>query len=75
MARGGFGTGHAPLDDPVLACNVYDERSGAPLFSPCEIFEVGGCRVGVIGVACNIVDKTMPKSFSEGVFLPWVWRS
>ncbi len=64
----GFRDRARALDYPVLACNVYDERSGAPLFSPCEIFEVGGCRVGVIGVACNIVDKTMPESFSEGVF-------
>lgn len=64
----GFQERSRALDYPVLACNVYDERSGAPLFPPYRIFEVGGCRVGVIGVACNIVDKTMPARFSEGAF-------
>ncbi|RCN58636.1 bifunctional metallophosphatase/5'-nucleotidase [Acidiferrobacter thiooxydans] len=64
----GFQDRARALDYPVLACNVYDERSGASLFSPCEVFEVGNCRVGVIGVASNIVDKTMPASFSEGAF-------
>lgn len=56
------------LHYPVLACNVFDDRSGAPLFAPYDIFEVGGTRVGVIGAACNIVDKTMPPHFSQGAF-------
>ena len=29
--------------------------------------ERGGLRVAVIGIACPIVDKTMPPAFSEGV--------
>lgn len=64
----GFQERARELHYPVLACNVFDQRSGAPLFAPFQIFEVGATRVGVIGVACNIVDKTMPHGFSQGVF-------
>ncbi len=56
------------LSYPVLACNVYDERTGASLFPPYALFEVAGLRVAVIGIASNIVDKTMPPAFSAGAF-------
>jgi 2',3'-cyclic-nucleotide 2'-phosphodiesterase (5'-nucleotidase family) len=56
------------LSYPVLACNVYDQKSHALVFPAYMIREVGGLRVGVIGIASNIVDKTMPPSFSKGIY-------
>lgn len=55
------------LDYPLLASNVYDKESGAPVFEGRTVLEAGGLRVGVIGLASNIVDKTMPSHFSEGL--------
>lgn len=56
------------LSYPVLACNVYVQASKKLVFPPYTICEAGGLRVGVIGIAANIVDKTMPPSFSEGLY-------
>jgi sulfur-oxidizing protein SoxB len=55
------------LDYPVLAINCYDEATGALIFDPFAVREVGGLTVGIIGIAATIVDKTMPPSFSEGI--------
>jgi sulfur-oxidizing protein SoxB len=52
---------------PMLAINCYDKFTGKRVFPPFHIIERGGLRVGVIGIAATIVDKTMPKSFSEGL--------
>lgn len=30
--------------------------------------ELGGVKIGLIGIASNIVDKTMPPSYSEGIY-------
>lgn len=56
------------LDFPVLAANCYDEATDELVFEPYTITEAGGLRVGVIGIAATIVDKTMPASFSKGVY-------
>lgn len=58
----------AELAFPLLACNVYREESDALLFPPYTVTEVGGVRLGIVGIASNIVDKTMPPAFSEGVY-------
>ncbi|HEX5839826.1 MAG TPA: 5'-nucleotidase C-terminal domain-containing protein [Anaerolineales bacterium] len=55
------------LSYPVLACNVYDQASQRRVFPAYTVCEAGGLRVGVIGIAATIVDKTMPPSFSEGL--------
>lgn len=52
---------------PVLAINCFDQRTGELVFAPYRMVERGGLRVALIGIACNIVDKTMPPAFSEGV--------
>jgi len=52
---------------PLLAANVYDQSSGACVFESYRVFEAAGLRVGVVGLASNIVDKTMPPHFSEGL--------
>lgn len=55
------------LDYPVLASNVYRTNDGSRPFPPTMIREVGGLRVGVVGLASHIVDKTMPPHFSTGL--------
>jgi len=57
------------LDYPMLAVNVYQKNTVKRFFKPYEVIETAGLRVGVIGIASNIVDKTMPPHFSEGIFL------
>ncbi len=57
----------AELNYPILAANVFDDETGEPFFPPYAVKEIGGLRIGLIGLACNIVDKTMPASFSTGV--------
>jgi len=51
----------------MLAINVYDQATKERLFPPYSVKEIGGLRVGLVGIASNIVGKTMPPSFSEGV--------
>ena len=56
------------LKFPMLAINCYEKESNKLVFSPFCIIEIEGLRVGVIGIAATIVDKTMPKHFSEGIY-------
>ena len=56
------------LNYPMLAINVYDKESDKLVFDPYIIKEVDGVRVGIIGIAATIVDKVMPKHFSEGLY-------
>ncbi len=55
------------LNFPVLAINIFDKKTNKLIFPPCIVKEIGSLRVGLIGIASNIVDSTMPPSFSEGV--------
>lgn len=57
----------AQLPYPLLAINCYDKQTGQLVFPPYRIEEVGGLRVGIIGIAAYIVDKLMPASFSKGI--------
>lgn len=56
----------AQLAYPILAINCYRDEGGL-FFEPYRMVDKGGVRVAVIGIACNIVDKTMPPAFSEGL--------
>ena len=56
------------LSYPLLACNVYDKESHTLVFPAYKVYETGALRVGVIGIASTIVDKTMPPSFSKGLY-------
>ncbi|MBW6497551.1 MAG: 5'-nucleotidase C-terminal domain-containing protein [Bacteroidales bacterium] len=58
----------AELNYPMLANNVYDKATKKLVYQPYAIKEVGGLRIGLIGIASNIIDKTMPPSFSEGIY-------
>lgn len=57
----------AELSYPMLAINVYDQATKQRLFPTYNIKEIGGLRIGLLGIASNIVGKTMPTSFSEGL--------
>ncbi len=53
----------------MLAANVYDKTTGERPFPATTVCEMGGLRVGAVGLAATIVDKTMPPHFSEGLRL------
>lgn len=56
------------LDYPMLACNCYHEGTGQLVFPPYTVVERAGLKIGIIGIAEHIIDKTMPPHFSEGVY-------
>ncbi len=58
----------AELNYPMLANNIFDKVTKKPVFQPYFIKEIGGLKIGLIGIASNIVDKTMPPSYSEGIY-------
>ncbi len=58
----------AKLNYPMLAINVYDQATRERFFPPYSVKEVGGLRIGLVGIASNIVDKTMPPAFSAGLY-------
>lgn len=64
----GFKTLSEHIHYPVLAMNVYHKETNERLFKPFEVVEKAGLRIGIAGIACNIVDKSMPPEFSEGVY-------
>jgi 2',3'-cyclic-nucleotide 2'-phosphodiesterase (5'-nucleotidase family) len=55
------------LNYPILAINVYDQATKERLFPPYSLKEISGLRIGLVGIASNIVDKTMPPPFSAGL--------
>ena len=57
----------AELNFPVVAINIFDEITAELIFPPYIVKEIDGLRVGLIGIASNIIDKTMPASYSEGI--------
>ena len=58
----------AELNYPLLANNVFDKVTKKLVFPSYAVKEIGGLRIGLIGIASNIIDKTMPPSFSEGIY-------
>ncbi len=52
------------LDYPLLAANGYHKATGEHAFQPSLILERGGIKVGIIGIAAYIIDKTFPERFS-----------
>ncbi|MFW5868871.1 MAG: bifunctional metallophosphatase/5'-nucleotidase, partial [Armatimonadota bacterium] len=59
----------AEMDHPLLAINCYDEETDEPAFDTTRVIERAGLRIGVIGIAAVIVDRTMPAHFSEGIYM------
>ncbi|MEF8831902.1 MAG: bifunctional metallophosphatase/5'-nucleotidase [Candidatus Thermoplasmatota archaeon] len=56
------------LDYPLLAINCYREDTDELVFDPYKVVDKDGIKVGLIGIAATIVDKTMPDSFSEDIY-------
>jgi len=54
------------LDYP-LAMNCYREDTDELVFDPYKTVDKNGIKVGIIGIAATIVDKTMPDHFSKGI--------
>jgi len=57
------------LDYPLLAINCYHEDTDKLVFDPYKVIEKNGFKIGLVGIANTIVDKTMPEHFSEGIYL------
>lgn len=55
------------LTYPVLAANCWHKDKDSHPFQSTLICEAGGLRVGVIGLAATILDKTMPPNFAAGL--------
>lgn len=55
------------LTYPMLAINCYEMETGKRPFPPSCVVERAGLRVGVIGIAATILDKTMAPHFSTGL--------
>ena len=55
------------LNYPVIANNIYVKETKEKFFQSHIVKEISGLKVGIVGIASNIVDKTMPKHFSEGL--------
>ncbi|MHB8931352.1 MAG: bifunctional metallophosphatase/5'-nucleotidase [Melioribacteraceae bacterium] len=58
----------AELNYPMLANNVYDKVTNKLVYQSYIIKEISGIRIGLVGIASNIIDKTMPPSYSEGIY-------
>ncbi len=56
------------LDYPMLAINCYSKDTKTLIFSPITIIERNGLQIGIVGIASNIIDKTMPEHHSEGIY-------
>ena len=70
----GFGpavlrTRMAEMRSAVIACNVEDAADGSPLFEPYDVRELGGVRVGFIGVTSPIIPRMSPR-FAAGLRFP-----
>lgn len=52
---------------PVIAANVRRADTGASEFAPTDVREVGGLRIGFIGITSPIVSRTMPQPFGRGL--------
>lgn len=58
----------AELNYPMLANNIYNKETKKLIYQSYVVKEIGGIRIGLVGIASNIIDKTMPPSFSEGIY-------
>lgn len=57
----------AEIDHPLVAANLRDAETGARLFAPWRIHEVGGVRVGIVGYTDPDVPFRQPPAYSKGL--------
>lgn len=55
------------LDFPIIANNVYRKDNNKRIFEPYIIKEINGLKLGIIGIASNVVGDNMTPSFGEGL--------
>ena len=55
------------LPFPTIACNLKDQDTNDLFLKPYVVKELGGIKIGIIGLTYPFVDITMPQSFSEGL--------
>lgn len=55
------------LTHPVLAANCYRKDDATRPFPATLTTETGGLKIGIVGIAATIIDKSMPPHFSKGV--------
>lgn len=55
------------LNYPVLGINVYNKTDDTLFLPPYMMIQVEELKIAVIGICSNIIDKTMPAHFSEGL--------
>lgn len=55
------------LDYPIIAANVYDQKTKALVFPPYIMMDLGGVRVAVIGYTDPDVPERQPPSYSMGL--------
>lgn len=54
------------LNHAVTAINLFDKPSGSRLLAPSFVKDVGGVKVGVVGLTSVIVDTSMAPALSTG---------
>lgn len=59
----------AEMTFPVIACNLLDAASGERLFEPSVVHELGGVRVGFVGLTSPIIPEMSPH-FAAGLRFP-----
>ncbi len=57
------------LNYPLLAINCYHKKNDKLVFEPFKVMDIQGIKVGILGIANTIVDKTMPDHFSTGIYM------
>ena len=63
------------LNYPLLAINCYDSETGTRPFPASAVLQRAGLRVGVIGIAATIIDKTMPRTSARAYVFHWGARN
>lgn len=59
----------AELGAPVLAANLEDAGTGEKVFAPTHVTELGGVRVGFVGLTSPIIPRMSPR-FAAGLRFP-----
>lgn len=54
------------LNYPILGLNVHEQNDGLFL-PPYVIKEVGGVKIAILGICCDVISKGMPDHFSTGL--------
>jgi hypothetical protein len=65
----------AKLNHPLLACNCYVKATGELAYPAFTVIERSGVRVGIIGIAATILDKTCLRNSARACASRWAMRN